>query len=510
MAAVPDVVALEMHGVSKSFGSTSVLDDVSFKLRRGTVHAICGENGAGKSTLMKILSGVHRADGGTMALFGSPYNPAGPLDALDSGIAMIYQELNLAEHLTVAENIFLGNELHRSFPSFQLDNHAMVEETRRLVSEYGFGIDPEVRISSLSVGEAQLVELLKAIHRNARIIVMDEPTSSLSSNETKRLFEIIFELRSRGVSVVYISHRMEEIFLLADDVSVLRDGMMVFSGPASSTSTPEVIRLMVGREMKDFYPERHVTVGSVTFEVRDLGDGDCIGPVSFSVRAGEIVGMAGLVGAGRTEIADLVFGAAPRASGELLLDGRPINIGSPAQAILHGIGYLTEDRKRTGLCVKLPCDWNITLPNLSKLSHGGVVDLAAERAAAVDFGERGGVKWPGPDAPAESLSGGNQQKLLLARWLMAQSRFLIFDEPTRGIDIGARRDVYLMLNRMAEEGRAILVISSDLPEIFGVCDRILVVRDGRIVADLETGSTSPDEVMKYAVTNTDIGRKDVK
>ena len=489
---------LEFDGIRKSFGPVKALRDISLGVARGTVHALCGENGAGKSTLMKILAGVYAPDGGAMRLDGRPYSPRRPLDALEAGVSMFYQETDLAEDLTVAENLFLGHERMSARLPFALDTRRMREEAAALIRENGFPLDPDAPVSSLSAGEAQLAEILKALHRRSRVLVMDEPTSSLSEGEAERLFAIIEGLRAKGVTILYISHRMEEVKRLADFVSVLRDGALVSTRPAAEASVAGIIHDMVGRELSDFYPSRRAAPGDEVFSVAGLSDGAKVRGVSFSVRAGEIVGMAGLVGSGRTETADAIFGVSRRVSGEMRLRGAPFSARSPAEAIRAGVAYLTEDRKRTGLCTGLPCGWNITLPNLGKIGMPVLLDLARERAEARRAGESVRIRWGGPDDPADTLSGGNQQKLLLARWLMAGSDFLIFDEPTRGIDVGAKTEVYRLLADLADAGKAILLISSDLPEVLGVCDRVIVMRDGRVAASLQKDEATPDTVMKAA------------
>ncbi len=492
-----DDFVLNMHGITRRFGPVQALVDVTFRVRRGTVHALCGENGAGKSTLVKILAGVYQPDQGTVELNGLPRSFALPADALKAGISMIYQELDLAEDLTVAENIFLGAEPRGTLP-FTVDRGAMIAETGALAAQCGFSLDPRAVVSSLSTGDCQIVEVLKALRRKASIIVMDEPTSSLSEAEAVRLLEIVRQLRSQGMSVVYISHRLEEVLDVADEISVLRDGRIVHSAPRAELDIAAVVHYMVGRELNDFFPPRDRTIGEVRFAAKGLSAKNGIRDVSFEVRQGEIVGMAGLVGAGRTEVARAIFGVDPVTSGEILLDGRRVEIRSPADAIGLRIALLTEDRKRTGLCLGLPCYWNITLPSLDALGMKRLIRPAREAAAAACVAARINVKWASPQSPADSLSGGNQQKLLVARWLLAESRFMIFDEPTRGIDVGAKREIYSLLNRLAKEGKAILFISSELPELFGVTDRILVMRRGRLVAGIATRDTSPDEVMHLA------------
>jgi ABC-type sugar transport system ATPase subunit len=410
---------------------------------------------------------------------------------------MIYQELDLAEHLTVAENIFLGAEPQGPLP-FTVSHHQMAAQTRRLAEQYNFRIPPDAKVEDLSTGDCQIVEILKSLRRNASIIVMDEPTSSLSERETVRLFEVVRQLRKRGLSIIYISHRLEEIVELADEVSVLRDGQLVHSESITQLDIPKIVHHMVGRELTDFFPQRKANIGDVILEVAGLSSEAGVRDVAFQIRRGEIVGMAGLVGAGRTEIARAIFGVDARTSGRVVLEGRELNITCPADAIASGIALLTEDRKRTGLCLQLPCSWNITLPNLAQIGMKSLIRPAQEHRIAAEAGARMAVKWAGPEAPTDSLSGGNQQKLLIARWLLAHSTFMIFDEPTRGIDVGAKAEVYGLLNRLAEQGKALLFISSELPELFGIADRILVMRRGKLVGNLVTKQTTPEEVMHLA------------
>ena len=490
---------LRMEHISKRFGSVQALRDVTFSAKAGTLHALCGENGAGKSTLMKILAGVYREDGGTIRLNGEPVDFADPKAALEAGISMLYQELDLADDLTVFENIFLGRELYKKGLPI-LDNAKMIGIVEELFARYHFQISPTARIGTLSTGEAQLVELAKALLRQARIIVMDEPTSSLSEAESRTLFEIIRTLKADGMAIIYISHRLEEVMTLADEISVLRDGEIVFHAPADQTDIAQIVRHMVGRELHDFYPAREVTIGEEFFRAEKIRT-DKVHDVSFSVRKGEIVGMAGLVGAGRTETADAIFGCAKLLSGAIFLNGKQLRILQPRDAIAAGIAYLTEDRKRNGLWLNLPCAWNITMPNLGKLSMSLLIDQLREMRLCEENGRRVNVKWGSPSDPADSLSGGNQQKLLIARWLMADSDFIIFDEPTRGIDIGAKKEVYQLLNELAARGKAILVISSELPELLGICDRILVMRDGSVRGELAAAEATQEKIMHLAATS---------
>jgi ABC-type sugar transport system ATPase subunit len=490
-------IALRMLGISKHFGPVQALRDVSLTVRAGTVHALVGENGAGKSTLMKILAGVYQPDTGSIEIHGQSRHFTNPAQALEAGVSMIYQELDLAEHLTVAENLFLGAEPRGALP-FTISHRRMMAQAVELARRFGFDLDPGARVEDLATGDCQIVEILKALRHHASILVMDEPTSSLSERETHRLFEVVRRLRSEGLAIVYISHRLEEIIDLADEVSVLRDGALVHSAAAAQLDIPQIVHHMVGRELTDFFPTRAAQLGEVLVQVRDLSSAAGLRDIRFEVRRGEIVGMAGLVGAGRTEVARALFGVDRKTAGQLLLDGCELRIDSPADAIACGVCLLTEDRKRTGLCLELPCSWNITLPHLDHLGLAPVIKLSQERRIARDLGVRMAIKWSWPQAPAESLSGGNQQKLLIARWLLAHSKFMIFDDPTRGIDVGAKAEVYGLLNELAGEGKAILFISSELPELFGIADRILVMRRGRLVGDFAKSETTPEEVMHLA------------
>ncbi len=486
-----------MTGISKRFGPVQALRDVTLIVRTGTVHALVGENGAGKSTLMKILAGVHQPDTGDIEIHGRRQVFAHPAAALDAGVSMIYQELDLAEQLTVAENIYLGAEPRGVLPCM-VSHGRMISQAQELARQYSFDIRPSAKVEDLATGDCQIVEILKALRRKASILVMDEPTSSLSESEAKRLFEVVRRLRSQGLSIIYISHRLEEIIDLADDVSILRDGKLVHSESAAAMDIPKIVHHMVGRELTEFFPSRATRIGEILVQADNLSSEAGIESVSFEVRRGEIVGMAGLVGAGRTEVARAVFGVDKRTAGRVVLENRELDIASPADAIHSGIALLTEDRKRTGLCLELPCSWNITLPNLDQIGFRPLIRPGQESRIAADIGSQIGVKWSSPRAVASSLSGGNQQKLLIARWLLADSKFLIFDEPTRGIDVGAKTEVYLLLNRLAEQGKGILFISSELPELFGVADRILVMRRGRLVGNLTTKETTPEKVMHLA------------
>ena len=491
---------LQMEHISKNFRSIRALDDVTFAVRSGSVHALCGENGAGKSTLMKVLAGVHTPDGGKIRIDGEEKIFRTPADALRAGVAMLYQELELSDNLSVFENVFLGSEILASKLSRKVDFAAEREIVGKMINENHFRLDPDALVSELSPGQCQIVELLKALRRHARIIVMDEPTASLSESESAELFRIIRNLRDSGTGVIYISHHLQEVKEIADDISVLRDGKIVCSQAADKISIDEIVRHMVGREVGDFYPARTVSIANGGFEVENLSAPNGVKNVSFQVRRGEIVGMAGLVGAGRSETADAIFGIVPKTSGILKFDGKTLDVQSPRSAIRQGIGYLTEDRKRSGLCLMLPSSWNITLPSFRKLKMRFRLALKKERGTARQIGEKLNLKWASPDDAVETLSGGNQQKVLLGRWLLADSKFLIVDEPARGIDVGAKKEIYLLLDDLAKRGKAILFISSELPELFGVCDRILVMREGSIVGDFPTQDVTPEKIIRLAAT----------
>lgn len=488
---------LQMQGISKRFGPVQALSGVSFNVRRGAVHALCGENGAGKSTLMKILAGVYQPDEGSIIIDGAETRFEKPGHALNRGISMIFQELDLAPDLTVAENIFLGAEPAGSLP-FSIDRRGIVSQTQELAARYHFEIEPDKIISEMSVGDCQIVEVLKALRRKASVIVMDEPTSSLSEAEAQRLFAVIRQLRQQGLAIIYISHRLEEVVDLADDISILRDGKVAHSAAAANLTIGAIVHHMVGRELSDLFPARKPQPGKSCLRVSHLSSDEGVQDVSFEVRRGEIVGMAGLMGAGRTEVARALFGVQAMTEGAVTLNDSPLRLRRPADAIRAGLVLLTEDRRRTGLCLELPCFWNVTLPNLDKLDMTLFLRPAKEAAISAEVGGRMNVKWASPRAPANSLSGGNQQKLLVARWLLAEAQCMIFDEPTRGIDVGAKREIYLLLDALAREGKAILFISSELPELFGVADRILVMRRGKLAADLVTAQTTPNEVMRFA------------
>ena len=488
---------LSMHGIEKSYPGVRALRGVDLAVRDGEVLALVGENGAGKSTLMKVLGGAVTPDAGTIRLAGREVAFRGPHDARDAGIAVIHQEFTLVPGLTAVENIFLGQE--RSRAGFVV-RAAEQERAAAIFRRLGVTIDLDAPCSRLTTAQQQLVEIAKALAFDPRIIVLDEPTAALTAAEADRLFGIIRDLVARGIAAVFIGHRLEEILAIADRVTVLRDGLRVAEAAVGEIDRERLIELMVGRQLSDEYPRRAVVPGATRLEVRGLGRGRAVRDVSFTVRRGEIVALTGLVGAGRTETVRLVFGADRRDAGEILLDGRPLAIRSPRDAIAAGIGLLTEDRKREGLVLGRSVRENFSLPTLDRLSRAGLLDLATEREAFARAVGRLRIKVADHDVPARELSGGNQQKVVLAKWLARDCDLLIFDEPTRGIDVGARHEIYLLMNELVAAGKSILMVSSDLPEVLGMADRILVMHDGRITGELANGpGVTQESVMRLAV-----------
>jgi ABC-type sugar transport system ATPase subunit len=447
---------------------------------------------------MKILAGVHRPDSGEILIEGMPVQLSRPADALAHGVAMIYQELSLAPHLTVAENIFLGREPLKFAPLGVVDKRELNERAGRLLKDYGFRLDPRAVVGRLSTADRQLVEIARATAEARRVVVMDEPTSSLTAHETAELFRLIRDLTRRGLAVIYISHRLEELGAIADRLTVLRDGREVYEGAWGELSQEQIIRHMAGRELKELFPPRAAKRGEVLLRVERLTRKGKFEDVTFEARAGEVVGFAGLAGAGRTEVVEAVFGAQPFDGGEVYLNGARLDALSPARAVRLGLGLLTEDRKRTGLCPDQTLARNLTLANIRALVRGWLVSRGRERRAAREYIERLHVRPPDPEKTVGRLSGGNQQKVLLGRWLFAGSRVFLLDEPTRGVDVAARAEIYRAVNRLAEGGAAVCMVSSDLPELLGMADRILVMRRGRLVAELDAKLTTQEEVLTYA------------
>ncbi|MBU1174145.1 MAG: sugar ABC transporter ATP-binding protein [Alphaproteobacteria bacterium] len=481
--------------LGKSFPGVRALDDFDFDIRPGEVHCLLGENGAGKSTFINILSGSFSEYEGEIEIDSAPVTITSPARAKALRIATIHQEQCLVPAMTVEENIHLGTEPRRG--RFMVDHPKACESARAVLGRLGVAIDPGARVRSLSTAEAQMVEIAKALVLDARILILDEPTASISEREAQELFRIIRELKARGTGFVYISHRLQEIAEIADRVTVMRDGKKVGELAASDASTERIVELMVGRSIGDMLASpRSVATSDIALSVNDLS-GSGVKDASFALKRGEILGFAGLVGAGRTELMKMIFGALPRQSGEILLDGKPAHISSPRDAVQFGIGYLSEDRKGEGLVLKQPIDWNISLASLPKLSSGPVVDRRRERAVAKIYRERLSIATPSLDKQAGQLSGGNQQKVVVAKWLETGCRILIFDEPTRGIDVYARTEIHALIRDLAEKGTSIIVVSSDLPELIQVSDRILAMSEGRITGEVAVARTARQaEVME--------------
>jgi len=493
---------LEMRGISKTFPGVKALNAVELRAWGGEVLALMGENGAGKSTLMKILSGAYHADpGGEILIDGAPVHIADPIDAKRQGIAIIYQELALAPNLTVAENIYLGSEPTRAG---QVDRAAMRAGCQAVLDRLGTPFDADTTVAGLSIAEQQLVEIARALHAESKILVLDEPTTALSARETERLFGLIRQLRSEGIALIYISHRMAEIYELADRVAVLRDGGYVGTLSRDELNPDALVKMMVGRDLSTFYTKTHDARGSrgpVVMSVRGITDGRRMRPCSLDLHRGEVLGIAGLVGSGRTELARLIYGADPKTAGDVLLDDIPVTINSPEDALLNGIAYLTEDRKALGLFLDLSCGTNINLGVIARDANwGGVLNFGMWRRRASEAFDALRVRAASPQVLVGSLSGGNQQKVLLSRWLEISPKVLILDEPTRGVDIGAKSEIYRIIDDLAKREIGIIVISSELPEIIGVCDRVLVMREGRLVGEVGGPDGMPitqENIMAY-------------
>jgi ABC-type sugar transport system ATPase subunit len=487
-----------MRGIVKAFPGVQALRGVDLTLGECEVLALLGENGAGKSTLMKILGGALRADSGTIIIAGREMHFHRPHDSRRAGIAVIYQEFNLVPALTACENIFLGQERSRAGFIFRRDERRRASE---LFQRLGVAVDPDTPCARLGTAQQQLVEIAKALAFEARIIVMDEPSAALTSHEVERLFEIIRDLRRNGMGVIYISHRLDEIFRIADRVTILRDGANVGVRPINNITRPQMIELMVGRELKDEFPKRNAAIGAPRLKVTGLRREQAVRDVSFEVRRGEILALTGLIGAGRTETVRLIFGADRRDSGDIVLDGRELTLRSPRDGIRHGIGLLTEDRKLQGLVLGHSVRENFGLPNLDRLAPMGFVDQRRERQELASYVTNLRIKLPHQEQAVLHLSGGNQQKVVLAKWLARDCEVLIFDEPTRGVDVGAKYEIYTLMNELAAQGKAILMISSELPEVLGMADRILVMHDGRITGEItDVAKATQEEVMRLAVS----------
>lgn len=491
---------IEMTGIMKSFGTNQVLNNAGFFLRDGEVHALMGENGAGKSTLMKILTGVYTRDGGVVKVNGQEVHYNNPQEAEAAGIVFIYQELNVMFDLTVEENLFMGKEITKGFGI--CDKKAMRAKAEEVLERMGVSIPVDTVMSDLSVGQQQMIEICKALLVDAKVIIMDEPTAALTQSETAALFEVIQNLRKRGVSIVYISHRMEEIFELCDRITVLRDGQYIDTCEIKDITMDDVVKMMIGREIGERYPSRNHSVGKTVFEVKGLSRKGAFNDVSFTVGAGEVLGVSGLMGAGRTEIMQAIFGYLPADSGEILIDGQPVKIKNPMDAMKAGIGFITEDRKVEGLMLDKTIRENIALANLGTISGSGVISKAKEKSLISRGIEEFKIRCFGTEHECGNLSGGNQQKVVLAKWIYTEPKILILDEPTRGVDIGAKKEIYNVINDMARKGVAIIMVSSELPEILGMSDRVMVVREGDVRGILDIENASQESIMTLATGGT--------
>ena len=492
---------IEMKGLDKSFGTNQVLKNAGFLLRDGEVHALMGENGAGKSTLMKILTGVYTRDAGKVIVDGKEVEYHNPQEAEKAGIVFIYQELNVMFDLTVEENLFMGKEITKGFGI--CDKKAMRKKAKEVLDMMGVDINPSAVMSELSVGQQQMIEICKALMVDAKVIIMDEPTAALTQSETDALFKVIHSLRKKGVSMVYISHRMEEIFELCDRITVLRDGSYIGTEEIKDIDMNDIVKMMIGREIGERFPARDVKLGAEVLKVEKLTSPGVFHDVSFSVRAGEVLGVSGLMGAGRTEIMQAIFGNLPLESGKIYIEGKETVIKNPEAAMKAGIGFITEDRKTEGLMLEKSIEENISLANLGKVSgKNHVISNSSEDALVKKGIEEFHIRCFGPSHECGNLSGGNQQKVVLAKWIYTDPKILILDEPTRGVDIGAKKEIYSVINEMAAKGVAIIMVSSELPEVLGMSDRIMVVREGEVRGIISKEEANQENVMTLATGGT--------
>ncbi len=486
---------LEMRGIAKRFGNFYALQDVNLDIYRGEIHALMGENGAGKSTLMKILAGAYTATSGEIKIDGVSFPISSPKDAIHAGITLIYQEIHLSPNLTVAENIFLGREIKTLF---RLNRKQMEQEAQEVLDRLGAQFLSSQKVSSLTIAEQQQVEIARALHRNSRILVMDEPTAALSSRETEKLFALIKRLRDEGLAIIYISHRMAEIYELADRVSVLRDGKYVGSLVREEINSNTLVQMMVGRPLTDLFNKEKVPIGDEVLRIENLSDGKKVQHASLVVRAGEIVGLSGLVGAGRSELAHLLFGVSQPTAGKMYLNGGEISFGSPRDAIAHHVALLPENRKEEGLFLDLNVFKNVTMATIERDATMMVINQAKGREETEQAIKGLKIRVPNANVDVSGLSGGNQQKVLLSRWMAIHPKLFILDEPTRGVDVGAKSEIYRMMVEMAKQGVAILMISSELPEIVGMSDRVYVMREGHIAGEVRDQDINQEKIMALA------------
>ena len=488
---------LDMQNISKTFPGVKALDGVQLQVRPGEVHALMGENGAGKSTLMKILMGIYTMDeGGSITFNGQPYHVHNPREAMDTGVAMIHQELNPILDMTVYENIFAGREIHRHG---LVDKKAEIEEAKRLIAECGLHVSPTQTLRHLTVAQCQLIEIIKAISVNAKVIVMDEPTAAITDREVELLFGHIRRLKEKGVAIIYISHRMDEIFTICDSITVYRDGKYIGRGSTKELDEAALIRMMVGREITDVFPKLPADIGETLFEARHVTREDGrVRDVSLSVRRGEILGIGGLVGAGRSELVEGIFGMYRLSGGEIYVKGRQVHVHSPADIIREGVALVTEDRKVTGLNLSGTVNDNITMVAIKKALSNGLYSQAKARKLSEAYIEKLNIKTPSGDQIVGNLSGGNQQKVVISKWLLNDPDVIIMDEPTRGIDVGAKRDIYLLIGSLVQQGKAVILISSEIPELMGVCDRIAVMAEGHFAGEIGRDEFSQERIMALA------------
>ena len=488
--------ALEMKHITKSFPGVMALDDVTFSVDEGEVHALVGENGAGKSTLMRIINGVYSADKGEIFISGRKVSIKNPLDAQKSGVSIIFQEFNLVDTLSVAENIFIGR---LGGKKKMVDWKSIYDKAGKLLKSLNYDLDPRMPVESLSVAQMQMVEIAKAMSFDAKIIIMDEPSAVLTDNELQNLFHIVDDLRKKGITVIYISHRLEEIFQICDRVTVMRDGNIIGTGNISDLSKEQIIEMMVGRKLNQEFPKRKSKIGEVVLRAKGLRHGKKVKNVSFELKKGEILGFAGLVGAGRTETMRLLFGADPMTTGSVEVRGKMVHIGNPLEAKEVGIALLPEDRKKQGLLLESPITENISLVKLKKVMTNGLINRKREKEVAREYFKSLKIKAPSVTQRVNFLSGGNQQKVVIAKWLFSDADIFILDEPTRGIDVGAKYEIYLLMNELVAQGKSIILISSEMNEIIAMSDRIMVMHDGKICAELNGQEITPENVLKHAI-----------
>lgn len=498
-----DEPILQIKNVTKTFPGVKALSSVNLDIHKGSVHALLGENGAGKSTLVKIISGGYfpDPDGGTMFFDRLPYSPLSPHDAIAAGVRVVHQELNLLPYLSVAENIFL-DALPRK-KGFMVDYRRLHADTRTLLERVGLDVEPETSVSLLGIAQMQLIEIAKAISASCKLLILDEPTASLSSRDAERLFDIVRTLQAQGLTTIYISHHLKEIYEIADRLSILRNGELVTTRPVAETEIPQIVSAMVGRQLEAEYPFKNDSTASneTVMEVRNLRFKGNRHALSFSLKKGEILGISGLVGSKRTETVRALFGADPKEHGDIFIGGERVDIRTPSDAVRVGLSLLTEDRKEQGLVLDMTLANNVTLAALDKISRIGVIDAAAEDSAARLLSNELNIKTPSTEQLVRNLSGGNQQKVVLAKWLFKNARILMIDEPTRGIDVGAKYEIYLLLWKLLAEGKGILIVSSDLNELMGICHRILVFSDGEITADIARKNFDQEKILSYAYQN---------